>query len=162
MHALLILLKLGLGLILATGCSAAQGSSVQKSDTPLLHFQKTPCLGVCPSYEATIMENGTILYIGHSHVPVLDTVIFTLPRQQLEMLRQEASHLNYTSLKDSYLTDWSDMPSTITTFFKAGKEVKRVKQEEGGPKPLLDFQEKVHTLIMGLADEEAKKRLPVK
>ncbi|MCP2044149.1 DUF6438 domain-containing protein [Pontibacter sp. HSC-36F09] len=164
MHTLLYLLKLGLGLglILATGCSAAQNSNMQSTDTPLLHFQKTPCLGTCPSYEATILENGSIRYTGYSDVPVIDTVVFTLSKQQLEELRQKIAELNYTSLKDTYLTNWSDMPSTITTFYKAGKEIKRVKQEEGGPKLLLDFQEKVHTLIMGLADAEAKRKLPIR
>lgn len=164
MHTLLYLLKLGigLGLLLASGCSAAQKSRVQAQDAPLLHFQKTPCLGTCPSYEATVMESGSIRFIGYSDVPVLDTVTFTISNRQLEELRQEVSQLNYTSLQDTYLTNWSDMPSTITTFYKAGKEVKRVKQEEGGPQPLLDFQEKVHTLLMGLADAEAKKRLPIR
>lgn len=164
MHTLLYLLKLGLGLglILGTSCSTARNSNVQAQDAPLLHFQKTPCLGTCPSYEATILENGSIRYTGYSDVPVIDTVVFTLPKQQLEELRQEISQLNYTELQDTYLTNWSDMPATITTFYKAGKEVKRVKQEEGGPKSLLDFQEKVHTLLMGLADAEAKRRLPIR
>ncbi|PVY37952.1 DUF6438 domain-containing protein [Pontibacter virosus] len=164
MHTLLYLFKLGLGLglILVAGCSTAQNREVKTLGVPLLHFQKTPCLGICPSYEATIMENGSIRYIGYSDVPVMDTVSFVLSNQQLEELRQEVSQLNYTSLQDTYLTNWSDMPSTITTFYKAGKEAKRVKQEEGGPKHLLDFQEKVHTLLMGLADAEAKRRLPIK
>ncbi|SIR41432.1 DUF6438 domain-containing protein [Pontibacter lucknowensis] len=164
MHTLLFLLKLGLGLglILVAGCSTAQKSSAQAPDAPLLHFQKTPCLGTCPSYEATILANGSIRYTGYSHVPVKDTVTFTLSPQQLEAIRQEITKLNYASLQDMYLTNWSDMPSTITTFYEAGKEVKRVQQEEGGPKPLLDFQERVHTLLMNLAEEEAKRRLPVR
>ncbi|MBX0331755.1 hypothetical protein K3G39_00740 [Pontibacter sp. HSC-14F20] len=164
MHTLPILFKLGLGLglFLMTACSTAQTSNARTPGTPLLHFQKTPCLGICPSYEATILENGSIRYIGYSHVPVIDTVIFTLPAPQLEMLRKEVAQLNYTSLQDTYLTNWSDMPSTITIFYESGKVVKQVKQEEGGPNTLLDFQEKIHTLIMGMADDEAKKRLPIR
>ena len=164
MDTLLYLLKigLGLGLVLATSCSSAQKRPAQVADSPLIHFQKTPCLGTCPSYEATIMENGTIRFVGYSDVPVVDTVTFTLTTQQLEAIREDISKIDYTSLRDTYLTNWSDMPSAITTFYKAGKEVKRVKQEEGGPKALLDFQEKVHTLLMRLAEDEAKRRLPVR
>lgn len=153
---------LGLSLALVISCSAGQNSSSKQAVIPLLHFQKTACLGTCPSYEATIMENGSIRYIGYNHVPVEDTVIFTLTPQQMKELHQEVLQLNPASLKDTYLTNWSDMPSTVTTFYEAGKEVKRVQQEEGGPQVLLDFQEKVHSLLMGLANEEAKRRLPVK
>lgn len=164
MDTLVMLFKwsLGLGLSLAIGCSAAQHSGKQRQDTPFLHFQKTPCLGICPSYEATIMESGRILYIGYAHVPLKDTAYFELPSQVLEELRHDVAALNYTTLKDTYLTDWSDMPSTFTTFYEQGKEAKRIVQEEGGPQPLLDFQQKVHTLLMDLAEQEARNRLPVK
>ncbi|SIT76764.1 DUF6438 domain-containing protein [Pontibacter indicus] len=164
MDTLLYLLKigLGLGLVMSTSCSTAQNHRAQAAVAPLLHFQKTPCLGTCPSYEATVLENGTIRFFGYSDVPVVDSVTFTLTPRQLEALRQDISQLDYTALRDTYLTNWSDMPSTITTFYKDGKEVKRVKQEEGGPKALLDFQEKVHTLLMDLADAEAKRRLPIR
>ena len=164
MDTLVMLFKwsLGLGLSLAIGCSATHHSGNQQQNTPFLHFQKTPCLGICPSYEATIMESGRIRYIGYKHVPLLDTASFELSPQMLEELRQDVAALEYTTLNDTYLTDWSDMPSTFTTFYEQGKEAKRIVQEEGGPQPLLDFQQKVHTLLMGLAEQEAKDRLPLK
>ncbi|WP_299700905.1 DUF6438 domain-containing protein [uncultured Pontibacter sp.] len=164
MDTMIMLFKwsLGLGLTLAIGCSAAQNSGRQLQDTPFLHFQKTPCLGTCPSYEATILENGRIRYTGYKHVPLQDTASFELPPQVLEELRQDVAALNYTALNATYLTNWSDMPSTITTFYEQGKEAKRVIEEEGGPEPLLDFQKKVHTLLMELAEQEARNRLPLK
>jgi hypothetical protein len=146
----------------AIGCSAPQNSKQKRPDVPYLLFQKTPCLGVCPSYEATIHENGSIRYVGWEHVPVQDTVYFQFSPEEMKELRREVEKLNYPALQDTYLTDWSDMPSTITTFYKGGKEVKRVKQEEGGPQSLLDFQEKLHKRITALAEEEARRRLPTK
>ncbi|PKV62414.1 DUF6438 domain-containing protein [Pontibacter ramchanderi] len=164
MHTLSILLKLslGLGFLLMASCSATQKGSVQASAIPLLHFQKTPCLGTCPSYEATFLEDGSVRYIGYSHVPVIDTVTFTLTAQQLNELQQGIAQVDISSLRDTYLTNWSDMPATITAFYKSGKEAKRVKQEEGGPKALLDLQDGVHGLLMSLAEAEAKKRLPIR
>jgi hypothetical protein len=164
MDTLVMLFKwsLGLGLSLAIGCSAAQHGGKQQQDTPFLHFQKTPCLGTCPSYEATFLENGTIRYIGYKHVPLQDTASFKLSPQVLEELRQDVTALNYATLKETYLTDWSDMPSTFTTFFEQGREAKRIVQEEGGPQSLLEFQKKVHTLLMDLAEQEARNRLPLK
>ena len=151
-----------LSLPLAIGCSAAQNTKQKQPDVPYLLFQKTPCLGICPSYEATIHENGRIRYVGWEHVPVIDTVYFEFTPEEMEALRQEVNGLEYTSLKDTYLTDWSDMPSTISTFYKSGKEVKRVKHQEGGPQALLDFQENIHKRIMQLVEEESKRRLPLK
>lgn len=165
MHEMSVLIKLCMILIslpLAIGCSAAQNSKQKQPDAPFLLFQKTPCFGICPSYEATIHENGSIRYVGWEHVPVIDTVTFQFSPEEMKELRQEVERLDYPSLKDTYLTDWSDMPSTISTFYKSGKEVKRVKHQEGGPQSLLDFQENLHQRIMKLVEEEAKRRLPLK
>jgi hypothetical protein len=149
-----------LSLAVLGSCRSPHNSVQAQSATPFLHFQKTPCLGVCPSYEAAIATDGTIRYVGWEHVPVKDTVYFQLQQEEMKALRQEVEQLNIPTLSDTYLTDWSDMPSTITTFYQGGKEVKRVKQEEGGPQPLLTFQENLHQRIMELVAEEARKRLP--
>jgi hypothetical protein len=164
MHETFLFLKTGLVLclLLVAACSTAQNKGGAKADAPFLLFQKTPCLGICPFYEALISESGRIRYIGREHVPVQDTVYFQLTEAELSQLRQEVAQLNYMALQDLYLTNWSDMPSTVITFYEAGKEVKRVQQEEGGPQPLLDLQEKLHSMLMRLAEEEAHKRLPIK
>lgn len=160
--ALLSKLALALGFVLVAACSTAQHKAQPGQDIPLLHFQKTPCLGICPSYEATIAANGKIRYIGYEHVPLQDTAYFELPQQELRALQQEIAQLHYTAFQDNYHTDWSDMPSTIVTFFEKGKEVKRVKHQEGGPQRLLHFNEQLHLRLMQLAEEEARKRLPIK
>lgn len=164
MSALLLLSSLSLlpflTLAVLGGCRSPQSTVQAQSDNPFLHFQKTPCLGVCPSYEAAIATDGTIRYVGWEHVPVKDTVYFQLQEEEMKALRQEVEQLNIPALRSAYLTDWSDMPSTITTFYQDGKELKRVKQEEGGPQPLLIFQENLHQRIMKLVEEEARKRLP--
>ncbi|MHC2993672.1 hypothetical protein OB13_19595 [Pontibacter sp. HJ8] len=149
-----------LSLAVLGSCRSPQISAQPQSNTPFLLFQKTPCLGVCPSYEAAIATNGTIRYVGWEHVPVKDTVYFRLQEAEMKALRQEVEQLNIPALSSTYLTDWSDMPSTITTFYQDGKEVKRVKQEEGGPQALLTFQENLHQRIMKLVEAEAQKRLP--
>lgn len=156
---LLIKLSLYLALVPLMSCSAAPNSLQREPSAPLLRFQKTPCLGACPSYVATIGESGNIQFIGHKHVPVQDTVYFQLTAGQLSELRQDAAQLDVAVLQDTYLTQWTDMPATITTFYREGKIEKTVKHQEGGPKTLVDFQEKVHTLLLKLAEEEAKRRL---
>ncbi|WP_018477493.1 DUF6438 domain-containing protein [Pontibacter roseus] len=158
--ALLSLLPF-LSLTVLAGCRGGQQQEQQNS-SPFLNFQKTPCLGICPSYEAAIATDGIIRYVGWEHVPVKDTVYFQLSDDEMQVLRQEVAQLNPSTLSSTYLTEWSDMPSTITTFYQDGKEVKRVKQEEGGPQQLLTFQENLHQRIMRLVEAEAQRRLPVK
>lgn len=154
----LLLLTTVFGLI----ACRARPTVTQHPAQPLLVFQKTPCLGICPFYEAHIATDGSILFIGREHVPVVDTVHFQLAPAELKALRQEIDKLNVSQLRDSYMTEWSDMPSTISTFYENGKEVKRVKHQEGGPQALLDFQDRLHRRLMEFAEAEAKKRLPVR
>ncbi|MFD2247783.1 DUF6438 domain-containing protein [Pontibacter ruber] len=132
----------------------------QKNAQVFLIFQKTPCFGICPSYEATIYENGSITYVGWEHVPLKDTVELHLSAPEVKSLQEEVKQLNYSELQDAYLTQWSDMPSTYSTFYANGKEVKRVKHQEGGPEKLLQFQEHLHKRIMDLVEAEAIRRLP--
>lgn len=149
-----------LGISLLVACAA--GPAQRQNSVPLLHFQKTPCLGTCPSYEATVYTDGRVRYQGYDHVALTDSANFTLSKAELASLMAEIKALRTTPLRDTYLTQWSDMPSTISTFYQNGKEVQSVKHQEGGPDALLQFQEKIHLRLMQLAKEEAYRRLPIK
>jgi len=149
------LVRTGLFLLVLSGalfCSSCKGTvqagaQEQGPGLPLLHFQKTRCYGECPSFQATILNNGTVTFIGNVNVPVTDTITFTLAPEELSSLKTEIENLDYTSLQDLYPTQWTDMPATLTTFYKDGKIVKRIKHLEGGPEALRIFQEKLHQLI---------------
>lgn len=157
-----LVLKLGLLLTLPLLVACAAGPVQQQVPVPLLHFQKTPCLGTCPSYEATVYTDGRIHYRGYEHTALNDTATFVLGKTELEDVISALESLKSTQLRDAYLTNWSDMPSTITTFFENGKESQRVKHQESGPEILLQFQEKVHRMLMQLVESEARRRLPTK
>ncbi len=152
----------GTALIVNHGCSSSKACSTTRktaeSPQPFLLFQKTPCYGVCPSYEASITANGSITFIGWEHVPVRDTLQLCLSPKDLATLRKEVQQLDYEALQNTYLTEWTDMPSTITTFYENGKQVKKVKHQEGGPDKLLQFQDKVHNMIMQLVEAAAKEK----
>lgn len=144
-----------------SGCRNQLQAS-QKQPTPLLHFQKTVCLGTCPAYEAAIATNGNVTFIGFDHVPSTDTLYFKLSAEKLDSLKNEIDSLDYNTLQDLYPTQWSDMPSTIITFYENGKEVKRVKHIEGGPAALKQFQDKLNKTLLHLAEKAAAKNLPTK
>lgn len=137
----------------STSCQPTKGG---QSPALLLQFQKSPCYGTCPAYEATIYQNGSVQFIGWEHVPVKDTVLLCLPRQQLLQLQTDIKQLNYMSLQDTYLSNWTDIPSTYLSFYQDGKEIKRIKHQTGGPEQLTQFQENLHKQLMQLLTEKQK------
>ena len=147
-------------LLMSYSCKSQQKADRQEQAMPLLHFQKTTCLGSCPAYQAHIATDGQVIFIGFAHVPTTDSLFFQLSAIQLDSLKTEIDALNYTTLQDLYPTQWSDMPSTHTTFYKDGKEVKHVKHREGGPETLRNFQNWLDKILLAMAEAEAYKRLP--
>ncbi|WP_237144038.1 DUF6438 domain-containing protein [Pontibacter pamirensis] len=119
-------------------------------------FQKSPCLGTCPAYNATIYQDGSISFVEFRNALAQDTIQLQLSEEELQQLKQELERLNYKDLQDSYLTNWSDISTTYLTFYEAGKEVKQVRHEEGGPQELIQFQEWLHTLIWQRAEEKKR------
>jgi hypothetical protein len=150
-----------------TGCKlrrqeAALAATQATKPQPFLLFEKTRCFGSCPSYQASIAEDGSITFIGRAYVPVEDTVHLQLPAPTLKELQETVKQLNYEQLEDIYPTQWSDMPSTITTFYKDGNLAKRIKHQEGGPEALKLFQNRLNSILLDLAAAEANKHLPEK
>lgn len=145
--------------LLMNGCNARQALSnaeAGQSNLPLLLFQKSPCLGTCPAYNATIYQDGSISFVEFRNALAQDTLQLQLSEEELRQLKQEIDILEYKALQDSYLTNWSDISTTHLTFYEAGKEVKQVRHEEGGPQQLVQFQEWLHSLVWQRAEEKKR------
>jgi hypothetical protein len=89
-------------------------------------------------------------------MPVSDTVLLTMSGKELKQLKKDIHKIKYESLATSYLSDWSDTPSTYVTFFKQGKEVKRIKHQEGGPKNLTDFIGHLDALLIKIVEQHVE------
>lgn len=119
-------------------------------------FQKTPCLGTCPAYNAMVYENGRVSFVEFKNALAQDTLQLQLSDKELQQLKKEIERLNYNDLQSNYLSNWSDISSTYITFYEAGKEVKQVKHQEGGPQKLVQFQEWLHELMWQRAEEKKR------
>ncbi|WP_415837241.1 DUF6438 domain-containing protein [Pontibacter korlensis] len=130
-------------------------NSTARSNTPqeLLLFQKTPCYGTCPAYNATFYSDGTVLYEGLRYVPVQDTLSLRLTKNQLQEVQATLKDLNHTSLENNYLSTFTDIPSSYLTFYKDNKEVKRIKHQQEGPEKLQQVIKQLHELVMQLLNE---------
>ena len=141
-----------------SACGGATHAQKQQTSSPpaqpLLLFQKTPCLGTCPAYNATFYTDGSVVFIPFEKGAAQDTLLLQLPKQEFIQLKQQLQSLNYRELQSSYRSQWSDMPSTYFTFYENGKAVKRVKHQEGGPEALVQFKADVGALLERLAKEK--------
>lgn len=140
-------------LLSLSGCRSSKDKMQEVPDIsakPFLIFQKTPCYGPCSAYEAKILENGTVQFIDWQSELREDTLLLAISKKNMKALQKQVQQLDYSAWERAYLSGWSDMPTTYLTFYKNGKEVKRVKHQEGGPENLLDFMNSLHELIMHL------------
>ncbi|WP_299757470.1 DUF6438 domain-containing protein [uncultured Pontibacter sp.] len=141
-------------IILLSSCTKvkSQINQVQAQVQPqkLLLFQKTPCYGTCPAYNATFYTDGSVFYEGFRYAPVQDTLTLQLSKEQLQTLKITVKDLDYTSLKDNYLSPYTDLPSSYLTFYEQDKEVRRIKHQQEGPKQLQEFIKELEQLVMQL------------
>ena len=145
--------------LLLTVCTPSVGQSntvTAQFLQPLVFFQKSPCLGTCPAYNAMIYENGSVSFVGYKNALAQDTLLLQLSQEELNQLEQKIKALAYRDLQNSYLSNWSDISSTYLTFYEEGKEVKRVRHEAGGPQQLIEFQEWLHTILWQRAEKLKK------
>lgn len=142
-------------LILFTSCATSKAQNNESTEAPqkLLLFQKTPCYGTCPAYNATFYSDGSLIYEGFRYVPVQDTVKLQLTQEQLQKVQTSIQELNYTSLENSYLSNYTDLPSSYLTFYENDKEVKRVKHQQAGPQELQQTIKELHEMVMQLLTE---------
>lgn len=131
------------------GCksAAAVTTPAPATEEPFLLYRKSQCYGHCPTYEAMIYSDGTVQFVPIKYTPVTDTIIFALSAIELEKLKKAVADLNYKSLQNYYKTEWTDMPATHLYFYEAGKEVKHIKHQEGGPEYLIRFIDEVHEML---------------
>ncbi|AYA35693.1 hypothetical protein D3Y59_00670 [Hymenobacter oligotrophus] len=116
---------------------SAENAPVPQSNTPVLVFRKTPCLGRCPHYEASIFADGRVRYIGYQNVAKSGTHELHLPAEVVKTMLSRAAGVGFGDLQTQYLSGASDMPSTFLTLNAPGKPSKTVQVEEGGPAELV-------------------------
>lgn len=156
-------LRLSVALLFAflflPGCATTSNSQagLNASTVPLLVMQKTPCYGSCPAYEATIMEDGSVTFVAWRNLPVQDndTVQLELNSKELQHLRADIAAVNYPALHTVYSSEWTDGPSTYLTFYRDGKEIKRIKHQTGGPDALAKLMKDLDKSLMAKLKQKA-------
>lgn len=93
----------------------------------VISLSKTPCFGVCPSFNFTVFANGTAQYQGKENVKLKGNYKAKISKNEINQLLNEASSMGYFSLNDKYDNEFvTDLPSTITFLNISGKAKKVV------------------------------------
>ena len=106
---------------------------------PSIIFTKTPCLGTCPHYTATIYPDGRVSYEGFRYAPVEGKREFRISPSAVNTMLAQAREINFTDLKGSYSDGATDLPSTTATIRQSGGPAKKVSAESGEPAELTSF-----------------------
>ena len=107
-------------------------------DSLLIAIHRTPCFGRCPVYKIHVYESGFTTYEGINFVDDIGFYKGTASKEIIEAIFAQAKEIDFFNLEDEYDGPVTDLPSTIMTLVKDGKE-KKVKCRYRCPKEVVDF-----------------------
>lgn len=120
---------------------------------PSIVFTKTPCLGTCPHYTATIYPDGRVSYEGFRYAPVAGKREIRISLSTLNTILAQAREINFADLKGRYTDGATDLPATTVTIKQANGPARKVSVESGEPaelKSLFRYIEKQITDGLGV------------
>lgn len=94
----------------------------------VIELERTRCMGTCPVYHIRINNDGMVLYEGKEHVARLGLYRSELPDSLFQEIIDRFQAINFYQLRDVYITNISDQPTTYITF-----------RYEGGYKRIMDY-----------------------
>jgi len=117
-------------------------SSTQASDpknAPSIVFGKTPCLGTCPHYTATIYPDGRVSYEGFQFAPTEGKREFKISASTVNTILAQARDIKFAEFKDHYTDGATDLPTTSLSIRQANGTTKAVSVESSAPAELTNF-----------------------
>lgn len=111
-------------------------------DDVVITMERTPCFGACPAYHLTVFGNGTVVYDGFSSVAVTGKQTSQISQEKVRELINEFYEAGFFTLRDSYVEDVTDLPST-TTSISIRDETKSVYRYGFGPERLVQLEDRI-------------------
>jgi hypothetical protein len=100
----------------------AQGYKPVKVEKPVIIFEKKPCFGFCPVYEAKFFANGNVLVTYTKAQEKPQKIKFKISKAEIKSLVERADDLNVFQMKDKYetlMTDFQVRELTVNKQFKS-------------------------------------------
>ncbi len=123
----------------------------------LIYIQQSPCMGKCPSYEASFYTGKRMVYEGKKHMPLIGKYEFLVPDQLTKSLIFEAVKQNIKLVPDS-ISIPPDVPVTRIWVVINGKMKKMVGWVGSGNTTFKNYSKLVSDEVkFMITDQEGRK-----
>ena len=146
---LLLLILFTAGWMACNGQKKVAGESQRfgsTSDSLFFSIERTPCFGKCAAYTLNVYRDGKAEYIGRSNAPRQGKYTGTVDRATMEAILAKAEAIGYFGLEDTYDSQVTDLPSTITRIVSGDRD-KRIVARHRTPLTLKVFAQEADELL---------------
>ena len=127
-------------------CSCSVPRTITDEDL-LIELKRTPCYGSCPVYTAKINKNGKGLFEGVENVEKIGRFSFSLSQDELMEFENAFLQVDFYQLRNIYMEQVSDLPTTYITYNKDGRR-KKIMDYYGAPTTLRTLENRIETLVL--------------
>ena len=111
-----------LGLLVVLIWSAIAIQAQDSSADVAITLERTACFGTCPVYTVTILEDGTVNYVGANFVEVMGEQTSQIEPEVVEQMVAEFEAVGYFDWDTAYNTQTvTDLPTIITSVTRDGE-----------------------------------------
>ena len=125
----------------------------------VVKITRSSCYGKCPTYEFTIMSDGTVHWRGIMNVEKLGDFTAKVPTSVIADIKKRAAAIKYFSMQESYPSPGeafiADLPACTTYIFDKNRE-KRIINRHDGPEELRDFQNYLDEVFRSISNWTSK------
>lgn len=125
----------------------------------VVKITRSSCYGKCPTYEFTIMSDGTVHWRGIMNVEKLGDFTAKVPTSVIADIKKRAAAINYFAMQESYPNPGeafiADLPACTTYIFDKNRE-KRIINRHDGPEELRDFQNYLDEVFRSISTWKTK------
>lgn len=132
-------------LLTVVSCNQDKSQMPQGESGPLVIMQKTECFGTCPVYTITIYADGKAEYEGVRHVQKIGRFHKQFSPETVNGLIKDFEAADFWNLKDEYVAEVTDLPTTYLSFNHGGR-TKKIKDLVEAPQQLKDLEQQVAEL----------------
>lgn len=100
--------------------ACASAAPAPEASPAVITLERTLCYGFCPDYTVRIESDGDVIYTGRRFVNVTGEQRSQIPAEDVARLLTRFDAIGFTSLRDEYRAQVTDLPSTTITLERDG------------------------------------------
>lgn len=150
MNTLVYYISIFVILTFTTGCKPHNLLIPEKNGKVVMSIARTPCFGSCPTYDATLYENGLLIYEGKRFTVKTGKYYAKVSSNDMANVKKWFIEAGIFNFKDRYPEDDiapTDLPSCKLYFSNGKKEKNIVDKGWNTPEPLTALENKIETWV---------------